>query len=148
MASSYLLTSDLLRNGVETNTRIHMVTAAFRPLNTLTVQPMLAYREDTQPWSGVRTETPSGSLALHYKQSRQMLMSAVGNYASTRSSDGLTDTESVSGKGTLAWNLQTSRTWTTLFAIEAGYNRLTNRVTPSADTEDISGILRVVLAAL
>lgn len=148
MASSYLLTSDLLRNGVETNTRIHMVTAAFRPLNTLTVQPVLAYREDTQPWSGVRTETPSGSLALHYKQSRQVLVSAVGNYASTRSSDGLTDTKSVSGKGTLAWNLQSSRTWTTLLAVEAGYNRLTNRVTSSADTEDISGILRLVLAAL
>lgn len=148
LASSYLLTNDLLRNGVETNTRIQILTASFRPLNTLTIQPMLAYREDVQPWSGVRTESPSGSLALHYKQSRQLFVSAVGNYASTRSSDGMTVTENVSGKGTLAWNLESSLTWTTLIAVEAGYSRLTNRVTPSADTEDVSGIVRLVLAAL
>ncbi len=148
LASSYLLTNDLLRNGVQTDTRIQILTASFRPSNALTIQPMLVYREDVQPWSGVRTETPSGSLALQYKQSRQLLVSAVGNYASTRSSDRLIDMESVSGKGTLAWNLQSSRTWATLVAIEAGYSRSSNRIMPAADTEDISGILRLVLAAL
>jgi hypothetical protein len=148
LASNYILSSDLLRNGTETNTKIHMLTASFRPMNTLTITPMLIYREEIQPWSGVRTEAPAGSLALQYKHSRQLLISATGNYTSTRSNDGLIDTESVGGKGTLAWNLQPSLTWTALLAIEAGYSRLSNRVTPSADTEDISGIVRLVLAAL
>ena len=34
-----------------------------------------------------------------------------------------------------------------MIPFDAGYNRLTNRVTPSADTEDISGLVRFVLAA-
>lgn len=148
LASSYILGSDLLRGGAETTVRMQMLTAAFRPLNTLTISPTLGYREEVQDWSGVRINSPSASVALQYRQSQQVLISAMGNYAGTRSSDGLIDTEQVGGKGILAWDLQRSRAWTTLVSLEAGYNRMTNHVTPSADTEDISGLIRLVLAAL
>jgi hypothetical protein len=148
LASSYILGSDLLRGGAETTVRMQMLTAAFRPLNTLTISPTLGYREEIQDWSGVRTHSPSASVALQYKQSQQVLISAMGNYAGTRSSDGLIDTEQVGGRGRLAWDLQRSQAWTTLISLEAGYSRMTNHVTPVAGTEDISGLLRLVLAAL
>ena len=125
-----------------------MLTAAFRPLNTLTISPTLGFRKEVQDWSGVRITSPSASVALQYKQSQELLISAMGNYAGTRSSDGLIDTEQVGGKGILAWDLQRSQAWTTLISFEAGYNRMTNHVTPNADTEDISGLVRIVLAAL
>jgi len=148
LASSYILGSDLLHGGMETTVRMQMLTAAFRPLNTLTISPTLGYREEVQDWSGVRIHSPLASVALQYRQSQQVLISAMGNYAGTRSSDGLIDTEQVGGKGRLAWDLQQSQVWTTLVSFEAGYNRMTNRVTPSAGTDDISGLLRLVLAAL
>jgi len=148
LASSYILGSDLLRGGAETTVRMQMLTAAFRPLNTLTISPTLGYREEIQDWSGVRTHSPSASVALQYRQSQQVLISAMGNYAGTRSSDGLIDTEQVGGRGRLAWDLQRSQAWTTLISLEAGYSRMTNHVTPVAGTEDISGLLRLVLAAL
>ena len=148
LASSYILGSDLLRGGAETTVRMQMLTAAFRPLNTLTISPTLGYREEVQDWSGVRINSPSASVALQYRQSQQVLISAMGNYAGTRSSDRLIDTELVGGKGILAWDLQRSQAWTTLISLEAGYNRMTNHVAPSANTEDISGLVRVVLAAL
>ena len=72
----------------------------------------------------------------------------MGNYAGTRSSDGLIDTEQVGGKGRLAWDFQRSQTWTTLISLEAGYSRMTTHVTPVAGREDISGLLRLVLADL
>lgn len=125
-----------------------MLTAVFRPLNTLTIYPTLGYREEVQDWSGVRIHSPSASVALQCRQSQRLLMSAMGNYAGTRSSDGLIDTEYVGGKGILTWDLQRSEAWTTLITLEAGYNRMTNHVTPSADTQDISGLIRLVLAAL
>ena len=148
LASSYILGSDLLRGGAETTVRMQMLTAAFSPLNTLTISPTLGYREEVQDWSGVRTHSPSASVALQYRQSQQVLISAMGNYAGTRSSDGLIDTEQVGGKGRLAWDFQRSQTWTTLISLEAGYSRMTNHVTPVAGREDISGLLRLVLAAL
>jgi hypothetical protein len=148
LASSYILGSDLLRGGAETAVRMQILTAAFRPLNTLTISPTFGYRKEVQDWSGVRINSPSASVALQYKQSQQLLISALGKYAGTRSSDGLIDTEQVGGKGILAWDLQRSRAWTTLISLEAGYSRITNHVTPSADTEDISGLIRFAFAAL
>jgi hypothetical protein len=148
LASSYVLGNDLLRNGAESNIKMQVLTASFRPINTLTIAPMLAYRTEQQDWSGVRIDSPSASLALHYKQSQRLLISAMGNYMGTRSSDGLIDTENIGGKGILAWDIQKTNKWATLISLEAGYNRMTNRVTPSADTEDISGLVRLVLASL
>ena len=148
LASSYIFGSDLLRGGAETTVRMQMLTAAFRPLNTLTISPTLGYREEMQDWSSVRIHSPSASVALQYTQSPQVLISAMGNYAGIRSSDGLIDTEHVGGRGKLAWDLQRSQTWTTLISLEAGYNRTTNRVMPSVGTEDISGLVRLVVATL
>lgn len=148
LASSYSVTSDLLRGGAESNVRMQLLSGSFRPLNTVTLIPTLIYREEVQQWSGVRIDSPSASIALQYKPTYRVLLSAMGNYASSRSSDGLIDNENLGGKGVLAWDLQQSSKWNVLIAVEARYNHLTNRVTPSADTEDISGLVRLVLAAL
>ena len=148
LSSSYALTSDLLRGGAESNVRMQLLSASFRPLNTFTISPIIGYREEIQDVSGMRIDSPSASVALHYKQSRQLLISAMANYASSRSNDRLIDNENVGGKGVLAWDVQQWSTWSTLIAIEAGYSRVSNRVTPSADTEDISGVVRIVLASL
>jgi hypothetical protein len=108
----------------------------------------LAYRTEIQQWSGVRTDSPTAGLALNYKQSERVFLSVTGNYASTRSSDGLIDTENVSGRGLLAWELLRGLTWNTILAFEAGYNRISNHATPTTDTEDISGLLRLIVASL
>lgn len=147
LASSYILGNDLVRGGSENTVRMQMFTATFRPLNTLSISPTLGYREEVQDWSGVRIHSPSASVALQYRQSQQILISAMGNYAGTRSSDGMIDMVHVGGKGRLAWDIHQSQTWTTLISFETGYNRMTNHVTPTAGTEDISGLLRLVLAA-
>lgn len=148
LASSYALNSDLLRGGAESNVKMQLLTATFRPLNTFTISPMLGYREEIQDVSGMRIDGPSASLALHYKQSQRLLISAMANYASSHSNDGQIDNENVGGKGILAWDVHRSSNWSTMIAVEAGYTRVSNRVTPAADTEDISGILRIVLADL
>ena len=117
-------------------------------MNTFTISPTVGYREETQEASGTRIDGPSASLALQYRQSRQLLISAMGNYASSRSNDRIIYNENVGGKGILAWDVQQSSTWSTLIAIEAGYTRVSNRSTPATDSEDISGLVRLVLADL
>jgi hypothetical protein len=148
LASTYALTSDLLRSGAHSNVRMQVLTASFRPMNTFTISPTFGYREETQEASGTRIDGPSASLALQYRQSRQLLISAMGNYASSRSNDRIIDNENVGGKGILTWDVQHSSTWSALIAIEAGYTRVSNRSTPATDSEDISGLVRLVLADL
>jgi hypothetical protein len=148
VASSYAVSNDVLRGGAESTSLMQTFTALFHPLNTITIAPTLAYREEIQQWSGVRIESPTAALALRYKQSQRLLMSATGNFTSTRSSDGLIDTENISGKGLLAWELERALTWNAILAFEAGYSRVSNRTTPITDTEDISGLVRLIVASL
>ena len=148
LASSYVIGSDLLRGGTDYTVKMQMLTASFRPSSSLTISPTLWYREEGRDWSGVRIHSPSASVALQYQQSQQLLISAMGNYSGTRSNDGLIDTMHVGGRGKLAWDIQQSQGWTTRISLEAGYNRMTNRMLPTAGTEDISGLVRLVLAAL
>ena len=146
LASAYVLGSDLQRSGAENTVRMQTLTAAIRPLNTLTITPTLGYREEIQNWSGTRMESPSASVAVQYRHNQRLWLSATGNYASTHSNDRLLDTQQVGGKGILAWDLQRSQAWATLLSFEAGYNRLTNNLSPSADVKDISGIIKLILA--
>jgi len=147
LTSAYILGSDLQRNGAENTVRLQTLTAAIRPSNTLTIMPTLTYREELQAWSGTRIESPSASVAIQYRHNRCVWLSAAGNYTSVRSSDRLTDTQQVGGKGIFAWDLQRSQAWATLLSFEAGYNRLTNSLSPLTDVQDISGIVKLILAA-
>jgi len=147
LASSYSLGADLLGRGgslVKTQT----LTASFHPRTTLTIAPTVGYRAEQQAWSGVRTDQPSVSLAMNYRQSRRLLISALGNFSETRSSDRLIELESIGGKGIAAWDLQQSPHWTTLLSLEGAYSRQVNQATPISPIEDISGLVRLVVAPL
>jgi hypothetical protein len=148
LASSYGLETDLLRHGGESQVQTQTVTASLHPFNTLTIAPTLGYRAEQQEWLGTRIESPSASLSMNYQQSRQLSISAIGNYSGMRSSDRLIDLDTIGGKGILAWELEPLRDWKPTLSLEAGYNLQVNRLMPSAQTENISGLLRLVLATL
>jgi hypothetical protein len=148
LAFSYSVQNDALRNGGESLIKNQTLTALFRPLNTLTIAPSLGYRTEEQDGTGVRIDSPFASLAMNYRQSQRLLISAIGNYSGMRSSDHVIDLENIEGKGILAWDLQQSQRWTTLLSLEAGFARTSNYLIPAAQTEDVSGILRLVLAPL
>lgn len=148
LASSYILGADLLRNGSDNRVKLQTVTASLRPLNTLTIAPTLGYRTEQQDWFGVRIDSSSAALAMNYKQSQQLFLGAMGHYSGIRSSDRLIDRETIGGKGMLTVEIQQLRGWTTLLSLEGGYNQQTHRVMSSAETHDISGLLRLVVAAL
>jgi hypothetical protein len=145
-ASSFSFQSDLSTNGSDTRVNVQQLTAAFHPANTVSITPSLAYRAEQQTLSGVRIDAPSASLGIQYRPSAPLLLDATGNISETRSSDRLIDLDKVGGKGTVTWKLSHVRDWATLLALDAGYNRQFNRLMPSAQAEELSGIFRLVLA--
>lgn len=148
LSSSYILTNDDSRSGAETTALAQVVTAVYRPLNTLTLAPTLGYRTETRSWSGAKVQTPMASLSLFYKQSRRLLVSAMGGYTSTTSSDRSTWMESIVGKGMFALHLDPIYGHPTTISLEASYTNLTNRATSGFDSEDLSGLVRILVAAL
>jgi hypothetical protein len=144
VASSYSLLNDV--SGAESRATTQTATAAFRPFTTLTIAPTVGYRAEQQEWTGARIDQPSLSLAMNYRQSQRLLISATGNYFGMRSTDRLIDVEILGGTGLLAWELQQSADWATLLSLEAGFNRQVNHVAPLGPTDNVSGILRLVVA--
>src|SRR5574340_30423 len=148
LSSSYILTNDDLRGGAETTALAQTLTAVYRPFTTLTLTPTLSYRTETQSWSGAKVNTPMASLSLFYKQSRRLLVSAMGGYTSTTSSDKVTATESIVGKGMFAFHLDPIYGHPTTISLEASYTNLTNRALSGFDSEDLSGLVRILVASL
>jgi hypothetical protein len=144
--SSYILAIDRLRGETDGRIRAQTLVAILRPINTMTITPAFTYRQEFQPRSGVRIDSPTASLAVSYQQSPHLLFSAIGNYSNSRSSDGVTDSEHLRWRGVLDWALPSSNEWTTSIGLEAGYNRLANRTTRTTDLEDISGLVCLSIA--
>ncbi|MBA5863703.1 MAG: hypothetical protein GDA65_13490 [Nitrospira sp. CR1.1] len=148
LSSSYILTNDEMRGGAQSTAFAQTLVAAYRPLNTLTLAPTLSYRSETQSWSGAKIQTPMASVSLLYKQSQRLLVSAIGGYTSTKSSDGLIETESIVGRGMFAFHLNPIYGHPTTLSLEASYTNTTNRAVAGVDTEDLSGLVRILVAAL
>jgi len=148
LASGYGFETDILQHAADSRVQTETLTASFRPINIVTITPTVGYRVEQQPWSGARIDSPSASLSLSYKQSQRLSMTAMGSYFSMRSSDRLIDFDMIGGKGVLTWELEPLRDWKPQLSFEGGYNLQVNRLIPSAQTENLSGLLRLVLATM
>jgi len=85
---------------------------------------------------------------MNYRQNPQLSMTATGNYSAMRSTDRLIDVDMIGGKGIVSWELEPVRDWKPQLSLEGGYNLQVNRLMPSAQTENLSGLLRLVLATM
>jgi hypothetical protein len=148
LASAYGIETDLLNHGAESQIRTQTMTTSLRPIPTLTVTPSLGYRAERPEWANTRIDAPSASLTMSYRQSQRMSITAVGNYFGLRSTDKLIDLDSIGGKGIVSWELEPLRDWKPQLSLEGGYHLQVNRLMPYAQTENISGLLRLVLATM
>jgi len=148
LASSYGLETDLMNHGAESQVKTQTITASLRPLETLTITPALGYRAERPEWSSERIDSPSASLSMNYKQSPRMSVTAMGNYFGLRSTDSLIDLDNIGGTGVITWELEPVRDWKPQLSFEGGYNLQVNRLMPSAQTENLSGLFRLVLATM
>ncbi|HET6675757.1 MAG TPA: hypothetical protein VFG71_10475 [Nitrospiraceae bacterium] len=148
LASSYIRMADDLRAGAESIALAQSFNGLYRPFSSLTIIPVLSYWTQQRSWSGARMQTPTASLSLQYKQSQRLLVSAMGGYTRSRSTDRLTNTESIVSRGLFAFSLDPIYGRAAMLSLEAAYTNTLNHASPALDTEDISGLLRFLVASL
>ena len=148
IASTYGLETELVPHGAENHVNTQTVTGSFRPVESLSIIPAVGYRTEQQEWSSARIDAPSASISMNYRPDSQLNMTATGNYSAMRSSDRLIDVDMIGGKGIVSWELEPVRDWKPQLSLEGGYNLQVNRLMPSAQTENLSGLLRLVLATM
>lgn len=144
-SSSYVLNSSQLQAGDDSVSYAQLFTGVFQPIEALTLTSVFSYRTDIQQWTGIRTETPVASLALNYRHSARLLISALGGYTGIRSSDGLTENETLNSKGVVTWSPWEKSA--AQISLETGYSRT---VVGGAGgdgnvLQDFSGLVRIRL---
>lgn len=121
---------------------VHMLTSTAHPIAPLSITSMVSYRTDVQQWSGVRTDTPVASLAVHYRHNARWTLTAMGGYTGVRTTDGMTDNETINSKGVLTWSPEGSLVQQV--SLETGYSRtvMGGAAGSGTVTEDVSGLVR------
>ena len=143
-SSTYSLNRDWLIPGGETVGLAHALSASYSPTKALNVSPSISLREDRQLWSGVQSETRSGSLSLTYAPDATFTLRASGSYNKTRSSDGLVDLSRYDAKAGVSWASQAKRFRKSL-SFEAGYAHSLDRINRALSADELSGLLHVQL---
>jgi hypothetical protein len=147
LASSYQLSDNQLSGAKSTTSLIESLMASYHPWNTFIVTSSLGYRASVDQWSSVHIKTPSGSLSVNYRANRHCFISAFGGYSVTRSDDGIINQESVNSRALLAWTLPAISYTVSppIVAVEANYTVTADHAMASAELQDISGLVRLVV---
>ncbi len=143
LATSYSQGANPFQPSEETLSYTQMFTGAFHPIEPLSITSVISYKTDVQQWTGIRTDTPVASLAVHYRHSTRWTITAMGGYTGLRTSDGMTENETLNSKGVITWSPWGSSVHQVSF--ETGYSRtVLGGVNGSGMvTEDLSGLVKL-----
>ena len=119
------------------------VSASYRPVNVLTLEPNLSLKEEWDPKTGMRTETPSAVLRLSGAPFQAIQLTGSTSYARGRSEDGLKDIATVSTAADLNWQLVKSSAGERLLSFRIEYNNQLNLNYRSLSQEALTGKLQL-----
>lgn len=83
----------------------HGLSIAFKPVSFLSIEPGFMLKEEWNRFSGAKTETPSGGLALVTTPARDLSLTGRASYARGFSDDPLKDSALVNAGASLDWKL-------------------------------------------
>ncbi|MGH7235069.1 MAG: hypothetical protein ACREIO_01700, partial [Nitrospiraceae bacterium] len=98
-----------------------------------------------QRWSGIHSETRSGSLSLTYAPDAMFSLTTLGSYNKTHSRAGLVDRRGYDAKAIFTWTSQATR-FRKSISFEAGYASSLDGINRALSRNDISGLLHIQLA--
>jgi hypothetical protein len=98
------------------------ISASYRPLKILTLEPNLSLKEEWDPKTGARTGTPSAGLLLSSTPFQGAQLIGRTSYARGRSEGGLKDIATVSTAAVLNWQLEKSLRTERLLSFQIEYN--------------------------
>jgi hypothetical protein len=143
LSSTYTTTSDQLNSGQETKGFIHALTGTLRPVEGMTLVPIISLREDRQGWSGTKTETTSASMTVTYTQGTQVNVLAQGTYSGMKSSDGLLDRTTVQARGVASWSPPSDSETKTTISLESLYQSAVDATNQTPSMQNLTVLARL-----
>jgi hypothetical protein len=122
------------------------LSGSYRPSAAMSIDPALSLREDLSRTTGVRTESPTASLAMRYTPGPQLTWTGGGSFSSSRSTDGIINSRAFMAKQTFVYRPLLPRKLPAALSLEAGFQRTTDRANADRATNDLSALFRLQVA--
>ena len=142
LLSSYSIV-DQDQIGADKSTALsHGLSIAYKPASFLTIEPGFMLKEEWSRFSGGKTETPSGGLALVTKPSRDLSLTGRASYARGFSDDPLKDSALVNAGASLDWKLGKTLLGEQALSLQFQYNRQSGAGLIAAQPANFNGLIQ------
>jgi hypothetical protein len=151
MASSYVPSRDVDDPERENQSSSHDLSATLRLPASITITPALGLAEDTDEWSGARSQTTSASVSGSWASVLEGVdLSVSGSYARSQMTGDIGDTDDVTAINAAAgvvWRLRRAARVETSLAFEVGSNHYVDKVTAAAGYAEVYGLVTLRIAS-
>jgi hypothetical protein len=118
------------------------VALAYRPVGYLTLEPNLGFKQEWDPITGLKTDTPSAAFALACTPSQNFQLTARTSYAKGVSDDPLKDASTVNTAASLNWKIGKSFLGEQSLSFHLDYRNELRPNLPANSQENLTGMIQ------
>ena len=128
----------------ETTAFTNTLTGSYRPFDFLSVNPNFSIREERNPYTGIRLETPRTELIFAYTPFRdEFKLTGMTSFARSFGGDGLNNVRTFGTTAALDWRIGKFLGKDDFLSFNFNYNQQVGFISPGNSHNDLSGILQL-----
>jgi hypothetical protein len=128
----------------ETTVFTNALAASYRPLSFLSVNPNFSIREERNPYTRIRTETPKTELVFAYTPLRDSFtLTGATSFTQTFNDDGLNNTRIFGSRAALDWKIGKFFGTDDTLSFNLNYNQQPDLISSASSHNDLSGMLQL-----
>jgi hypothetical protein len=128
----------------ETRVFTNTLTGSYRPFDFLWVNPNFSIKEERNPYTGARIETPRTELIFGYTALRNSLkLTGSTSFARSLGSEGLNNLKTFGTAATVDWKIGKFLGKDDFLSFNLRYNQQLDFISPGNSYNDLSGLLQL-----
>ena len=142
-ASSYeWIEQDAIPNQ-QTKAFTNTLTGSYRPFDVLSVNPNFSIREERNPYTGTRTETPKTELIFAYTPIRDAKLTGTTSFARSFGAEGLNTARGFGTTAAIDWRIGKFLGKEDFLSFNVNYNQQPDFISSANPQKDLSGMLQL-----
>jgi hypothetical protein len=144
--SSYALVGQGTGDRPDTVVFTNAFTASYRPMNVLSIEPNLSFKEELDQRTGARTETPAASLAVLCTPLKDLQLAGRASYARSLTRYGLNDSSALDSAAALNWRIGKSAASEQFLSFQIDYQNQFYFNSPGTSYENLAAMVQFKIA--
>lgn len=142
LSSSYSLTGQGEEAGPQTLAFTNAFSIAYRPTGFLTIEPGLSFKEEWDPTTGLKADTPSAGVALVFTPYRDLQLTSRASYARGISDDPFKEVETLNTAAALNWKIGKSFLGDQFLSVQVEYKNELHPSSSNSPQPNLTGMIQ------